>query len=357
LKSSNTPRISVCVPTYNGERHLRECLDSVLAQTYRDFEVLIVDDDSADASLAIAEEYAERDARIRILRNARNVGLVGNWNRCVQETRGEWIKFVFQDDTIFPECLALLLEGAASGRILIACRRRFVFEGEIPEATRMFYEANRATIQELFADAPDVSPARCQELALTHFGGNIFGEPTAIMLHRSTFTRFGSFNPNLIVTCDLEFWTRVSIHAGVKYIPVDLATFRVHASGTSATARAQREYRMLVLDKLVILHEFAYHDVYEPLRRMAQGLRPPLDLRRALDERRHEARALAGWANRHPSKPDPSLMAEWNEVSRAYPKIAVSDGENVVWRLRRRFFPPAPRRFDSDSLLKDEISH
>ena len=94
------PPISVCVPTYNGMKYLRECLDSILVQSFENFEVIIVDDQSADGSVDLLSEYAAQDERIRVFRNPQNLGLVGNWNRCLDLASAEWIKFVFQDDLI-----------------------------------------------------------------------------------------------------------------------------------------------------------------------------------------------------------------------------------------------------------------
>ena len=103
------PIVSICIPTYNGAKYLRECLDTVLSQTFTDFEVLLVDDQSSDETLSIAQEYAAKDTRIYVKQNEQNLGLVGNWNCCIELAQGEWIKFVFQDDLIAPECLEKML--------------------------------------------------------------------------------------------------------------------------------------------------------------------------------------------------------------------------------------------------------
>ena len=76
--------MSICVPAYNGARFLRECLDSALAQTCADFEILVVDDSSGDNTAALARDYARRFPRVRVHVNERNLGLVANWNRCVE---------------------------------------------------------------------------------------------------------------------------------------------------------------------------------------------------------------------------------------------------------------------------------
>lgn len=72
------PLVSICIPTYNGARYLEACLDSALTQTFRDIEVLVVDDQSTDESCQIAQAYARQDRRVKVVGNKHNLGLV--WN-------------------------------------------------------------------------------------------------------------------------------------------------------------------------------------------------------------------------------------------------------------------------------------
>jgi len=320
---------------YNGELYLRQAIDSVLAQSYGDFELLLVDDCSTDASRAIAEAYVSKDSRVQIIANRVNLGLVPNWNRCAQLARGQWIKFLFQDDKIHPECLTGLLSLARSGVPLIACQRSLIFEDGIEPYFRQWYVAHRAMINNLFEGQDVLSAEYCQRLALDHFGINLFGEPSAVIVHRSAFERFGLFNPSLIMSCDLELWTRVSIQAGAAVVPQDLATFRVHKGATSSSHHAQREFRTNILDNLVILHQYVFDELYAPLRRAAASMSPPVDLEGIFEKRRHEARARAEWAASRRPDADPSLVSEWNEVSRLYPRIAGRTLDHLLWRLRR----------------------
>ena len=337
--SAAHPRVTVCVPLYNGERYLRECVDSVLAQTYSDFELLLVDDGSTDQTVAIAKHYVSLDSRVRMTQNPRNLGLVANWNRCVELANGEWIKFVFQDDAIEPHCLAKMLDHARGAILLVACQRAIVFEDGTEPSVRKWYLAHRAMAGELFSSRHLVSAARCQEWALDRFGINLLGEPSAVMVHRTAFEKFGFFNPALIMACDLEFWTRVSIHSGAAFVPDDLAMFRVHKQATSAGVHARRGFRMNILDNLVILHQYAFDHAYEPVRQAASRRSPPLALQKLFHKRCHEARARADWASRHPVHPDPSLMAEWRDVAKLYPRIAEHDAAYFAWRLRQRLLP------------------
>ena len=109
------PLISMVVPIYNVEEYLKECLDSILGQTYRNLEIILINDGSTDGSFSICEEYAERDDRIRLI-SKKNGGLASARNRGIKEAKGDYIGFVDSDDRIhgkFVEALihAILLNG------------------------------------------------------------------------------------------------------------------------------------------------------------------------------------------------------------------------------------------------------
>lgn len=99
------PLVSVVVPAYNRESLLPRALDSVLAQTYDHWECIVSDNASTDGSLSVAEEYARRDTRFRVLRNPTNDGPVANWLRGTLEARGDLVKLLFSDDWMDKECL------------------------------------------------------------------------------------------------------------------------------------------------------------------------------------------------------------------------------------------------------------
>ncbi|MDP1643937.1 MAG: glycosyltransferase family 2 protein [Thiobacillus sp.] len=318
---STSPLVSVCVPTYNGAQYLRVCLDSILSQTLTDFEVLIVDDCSTDETLVIATEYAQRDKRIRFVKNERNLGLVGNWNRCVELAEGEWIKFVFQDDLIAPHCVESLMQAVQPGDAFVFCRRDFLFADNTPEPTRRYYRSKMELVANHFPRAGRYTAEQFCTVALTRVGDNFVGEPTAVMLHRELFERFGNFNPHLIVSCDVEYWTRVGIHVGCVHVPECLATFRVHAGGTSAVSRANRKYRMRVLDDLLMLHEAAYAPLYAPLRKVASRQQPPVSLARAFRKKARWAYGVAVQAARDPVQPDDSLIREWDHVAAHFARL------------------------------------
>lgn len=94
----NEPLISVIMPSYNAESYIREAIDSALSQTYGNFELIVIDDCSADSTPDIVREYRKRDARVRFLANERNIGAAGTRNRGIDEARGEYFAFLDSDD-------------------------------------------------------------------------------------------------------------------------------------------------------------------------------------------------------------------------------------------------------------------
>ena len=115
--------ISIIVPVYNVEKYLRECLDSILAQTFTDFELILVDDGSVDSSGAICDEYAGKDERIRVF-HQNNQGQGAARNLGVEKAKSEWVLFIDSDDIVHPKLAEYLLNAAIeSGASASACPR------------------------------------------------------------------------------------------------------------------------------------------------------------------------------------------------------------------------------------------
>jgi glycosyltransferase involved in cell wall biosynthesis len=106
----HVPRLSVGLPVYNGETYLPEALDALLGQSYPDFELIISDNASTDSTRNIVEAYAVRDARIRYFRHERNRGSTYNHNFCITSARGEFFKWVSDDDLYHPSLLERCVE-------------------------------------------------------------------------------------------------------------------------------------------------------------------------------------------------------------------------------------------------------
>lgn len=93
------PKVSVCIPNFNRVNYLKEAIDSVLFQTFQDFELIIIDDLSTDNSIDLVKSY--NDNRIKLYVNKQNLGLVGNWNKCLSKVSGEYVSILHNDDRYF----------------------------------------------------------------------------------------------------------------------------------------------------------------------------------------------------------------------------------------------------------------
>ena len=105
MGTSTTPKVSIGMPVYNGSRYVAEAIESILNQTFADFELIICDNASTDNTEAICREYAARDPRIRYVRNERNVGAAPNYNKTFQLARGVYFRWHAHDDLIAPTYL------------------------------------------------------------------------------------------------------------------------------------------------------------------------------------------------------------------------------------------------------------
>jgi glycosyltransferase involved in cell wall biosynthesis len=134
MVAGSSPRLSIGLPVYNGERFLRFALDSILAQTFTDYELVICDNASTDETMRICQDYAARDSRIRYYRNLENIGAAANFNRAFELSRAPLFKWAAADDVISPtfieKCVAAL---DADSDVILAYSRvdRIDSSGEI----------------------------------------------------------------------------------------------------------------------------------------------------------------------------------------------------------------------------------
>jgi glycosyltransferase involved in cell wall biosynthesis len=323
--------VSICIPTYNGEKFLRLCLESALSQTYGNIEIVIVDDTSNDNSHAIAQEYAGKDSRIRIFRNERNLGLVGNWNQCVLLAQGEWVKFLFQDDLLEPQHVEELLAMARGRNIaVVGCFRKFLFEPGTTHETQQFYLNNRTLIEQIWRDTA-LSAEDIAKFALSNVGVNFFGEPTVSLIHRDVFGAIGYFDPALAMRCDTEFWVRAGINFGLLMVRKDLATFRVHKRSTSSRNYSGNQFSDKYIDLIIILHHYLFDEKYKPLRKVASEVQLAKKLEQEFWDRCHCARSMVFEAE----GPEAIALRElWTSASKFYSKI---DNIPLSRRITRRW--------------------
>ncbi len=218
-----TPSVSVCIPVYNGETYLGETIRSVLDQTYRDFELVVLDNGSTDRSGAIARSFGDR--RMRIERNSTVMDLVPNWNRLVGLCRAPLIKLVCADDLLHPRCLELQVAPmeADPGLALVAARRHM-----IDEQSRIIVP--RRGLAGLVGVHSGVEVAR----RVVRNGANPIGEPGNVMFRRDDFAAAGGWRSDLPPVMDLDLWMRLLQYGEFLGLPETLAAFRIGRNTLSA---------------------------------------------------------------------------------------------------------------------------
>lgn len=134
------PKLSVIVPVYNTEQYLRECIDSILAQTFTDFELILVDDGSTDRSGVICDEYANKDKRIRVI-HQENGGVTRARKAAMRIAEGNWISFIDADDWVSPAMFDTMLEKISTSEAqIVICDAVLDFSNESQVAGNLAHE-------------------------------------------------------------------------------------------------------------------------------------------------------------------------------------------------------------------------
>lgn len=226
----SSPLVSICIPTYKGARFLKAAIDSVLSQSFADLELLVIDDNSPDDTEAIVRSIT--DPRIRYIRNDSNLGPEGNWNRCLNESRGVYFKLLPHDDLLLPGCLEKqvgVLSADRGERIaLVFCARR-ILSGDRVVTTRGYPFAKAGPI-----------PGRRVVGRCVSLGTNLLGEPGAVLFRRSLALRVGRFDATNPYVIDLDYWCRLLLHGAAYYLDEPLAAFRV-SSGSWSVAIGRKQ--------------------------------------------------------------------------------------------------------------------
>ena len=217
------PSVSVCIPVYRGEQFLAETIRSVLDQTYRDFELVILDNASPDGSGRIARSFGDR--RIRIETNATTLPQPENWREAVRLCRGPLIKLVCADDLLHPRCLEYQVGPmeADPGLAVVAGRRHM-----IDERSRVLVP--RRGLTGLTGVRSSVEVAR----HVVRNGANPIGEPGGVLFRREHYFAVGGWRPERRFVMDLDLWIRLLQHGEFLGLPETLAAFRIGQESLSA---------------------------------------------------------------------------------------------------------------------------
>jgi glycosyltransferase involved in cell wall biosynthesis len=199
------PLVSVLMTAYNRRAYIGEAIESVLNSTYQNFELIVVDDYSTDATPDVARSFQKQDSRIRLHVNEQNIGDYPNRNRAAEYATGKYLKYLDSDDVIYPHGLAVMVD----------CMERF------PDAGFGLSEASEGR--------PHPRLLSPEEAYRAHFfSRDLFGRaPGSSIMKRSAFEAVGGFS-GIRQAGDFEFWLKIAALYPLVTMPRDLVWDRVH---------------------------------------------------------------------------------------------------------------------------------
>jgi len=226
---SCTPEISVALPVHNGANYLRAALDSVLAQEWGDFELVVSENASTDETPDILREYSRQDRRIRVSRTDTLIDVASNINRAVDLASGAWVKLVCHDDLLKPNCLTRMrevLSSLATPSVGLVCNaEEWLFSNGVRYRIETEYTA----------------PARLEgrdflRNLLTGTARAPLPSVTTAMVRKEAWDDAGRFDPRF-AHCDIFLWSRLLTRWDYVFVPEILTVNRIHGMQVAVSAR------------------------------------------------------------------------------------------------------------------------
>lgn len=241
MKPELDPLVSVLTPVYNGEKYLTECIESILAQTYQNWEYCIVNNCSTDRTLEIAQAYAEKDKRIRIHNNTDFVGCDANGNIAFRQISlsSKYCKVVFADDWLLPDCIMKMVELA---------------EAHPTVAIVSAYGLSKANVLWVGLDERKTVFSGREICRKKLFGGRyVCGTPTSMLIRSDEIRKRPTFYNEANMHCDMEACFDVLRDHDFGFVHQVLTYSRVHEGTESAFSDRFNTY---FLGKLEILNKY-----------------------------------------------------------------------------------------------------
>jgi glycosyltransferase involved in cell wall biosynthesis len=206
------PKVSVLIPAYNYAQYLPDAIESVLSQTFTDFELIVVDNCSTDNTEDVVNNYAQNDARVTFIRNKENIGMYRNYNQALLYASGDYIKFLNADDKFEPTLLEKFVD---------------VLDNEptisVVTSHRQYFDSKTDILKTPFIGTIDAETAILSSLKKY----NWIGEPTTVMFRRENLN-LGLFDISLLMFADQDMWLRHLRVGNLHIIDEVLSFFRIH---------------------------------------------------------------------------------------------------------------------------------
>lgn len=230
----NSPEISVCIPTYNGENYIEECLLSIANQnTKAHIEVIISDDGSQDNTVPLIQQIASSCPKVKwaLLKKKAPTGMGQNWNTALKTATAPLIKTIGQDDILLPNCLETESSWFQNKEISLVWSPRILQIHKTRIPTRPKLKPGPYCKSDIIED-------------LLHKGRNPIGEPITGMFRKDTITQGNLFDPELKYWIDLDFWLKALDNGLGQSLHTPNSVFRIHGASVSKSAQhlSKKEY-------------------------------------------------------------------------------------------------------------------
>lgn len=243
MTTENNPLVSICIPTFNGEAYLKECLRSAINQTYKNIEIIVSDDASKDGTLQIINDIKSKtEIPIYIFKHQPN-GIGANWNNCIKNANGQYLKFLFQDDVLNEDCVARMMKMMLlnSNIGIVYAKRHFIYQEEteaILEFKRVYGNLHQYWTNFKVKDGIISGKEYLKDRNFLNAPKNKIGEPTSVLLNKSCFKKVGYFNEDMKQALDVEYWSRLMPFYKIGFVDDVLTSFRLHDAQASAVNKA-----------------------------------------------------------------------------------------------------------------------
>jgi len=267
IDSNNCLLVSICIPTYNGAPFIAEAMDSAIAQTYPNLEIVVSDDASKDETLKIIESYKSRTTIPINIYHHKPSGIGANWNNCIKRAKGIYIKFLFQDDVLLSHCIEKMLAVLVNDKTLalVASKREFIVEDSFlsddSEKWVKLYGDLQLTLNLSFDDGIgylDKTLFKSPEFFKSPL--NKIGEPTTVLFKKSLVDDIGYFREDLNQVLDYEFCYRVLKNDKTAILEDKLVKFRLHNLQTTVKNKERDVYSTdyIVYERIIFDNYFWY---------------------------------------------------------------------------------------------------
>jgi glycosyltransferase involved in cell wall biosynthesis len=261
MTNRKLPLVSICIPTFNGEKFIAQAMDSAISQSYTNLEIIVSDDASKDETLSVINSYKSKTQIPIYIHNHQPNGIGANWNNCVKNAKGNYIKFLFQDDILGKECVLKMVKivEANPNVGLVYCKRDFLFEKLTPKLKEFIdYYGTLHTHWSNFRVKQSVLSGKqyLKDSQLLNSPKNKIGEPIAVLLKKECFNKVGFFSEKLQQALDSDFWYRVMRFYDVAFIDEVLVKFRLHDQQASSINK-----KRIIPDKELVYKNY-YRDLF-----------------------------------------------------------------------------------------------